>query len=291
MKKSITILTLIVLIVIFLFSCDDPEQEISWDTQDIPPKLVVEGSVTTDYGNHPITLKRTDNYFANKPAGLVSNAMVEVVFGEQSVLYSEDRQSPGTYIANESFSGEIGQNYRLNIELEEEIDEAISYTGESEINNGIEIDSIYAEQFYNPSNLDDEDSLIVLLMIYGQEPPNTKNYYLLKLYRNGEAVSDTITDHILSSDQETGAEGEYGIGFFIFDEYDPGDTLGIELFSVTKGYYEFLRGVNEISEPGDPFGFSGPPANAVSNINGGQGLGYFFAASVSKAETVVVSNY
>ncbi len=273
------------------FSCSNPEQEISWDTQSIPQKLIVDGTITTDFGNHPIILKLTDNYFANKHSTYVSDAIIEVVTEDETYRYSEDQQSPGTYKADIPFAGKLLNKYSLNIELLEEIDKTKSYSAQTELNEGTKIDSISAEQYLNIFQTEEEDSLAIFLIVYGQEPINIRNYYLLKLFRNGEAVSDTITDYTIFSDQETGSDGVYGFSFLVNEEYVPGDTLGVELYSIPRGYFEFIKGIREISEPGDPFGFSGPPANAVSNINNGKALGFYYAAYVSRGETIVEGDY
>jgi hypothetical protein len=282
------IIYLLIITLFLLTSCKEFEQEISWDTKDIPEKLIVEGSITTNKGNHPITLKYSDAYFANKPAQMVTHAEVSIEVNKQVITYSELAENPGVYVADEDFAGLINETYTLTIHLADEIEDEIEYKAESELIEGIEIDSVYAELYLNPVMEDENDTLTLLCILHGQEPEDIDNYYMIRFYKNGELLYDTISEWLHFSDQSTGINGDYGIIFFYDPEYEPGDLLGLEIFSIPKTYHLFLEGVNQIYEPGDPFGFSGPPANAVGNINDGQGLGFFYASHVSYGETVVV---
>ena len=273
---------------LFLFSCGELEQKIDWKTESIPRKLVVEGNITTDLGKHQITLKYSDDYFANQPAETVSNAEITVASTDSVIHYAESDDEPGVYEAESDFAGELNTEYTLTISLEEPVDGISEYSATSKITEGMRIDSVAADLYNNPMiNDEEEDSLIIIVVVYGLEPSEYKNYYMVKLYRNGEIISDTITDYNHFSDQDMEINGETAFGMFVYGEYKAGDTLGIELYSIPKDFSLFLDALDQLSQPSDPFGFSGPLANAVGNINDGNGLGFFYAAHVTRGEAIV----
>ncbi len=281
------ILIYIIVLITVLTSCSEMVEEIDWNAENIPNKLIVEGDITNETGQHPITLRHSDYYFANSPSPVVSGATVSVLYGSTVIEYSEDPKNPGTYKANEEFAGEINQEYTLTIGLSEELDGADEYSAATTIIEGMRIDSISAELYSNPYQMDGEDSTIIILLAYGQEPEQFINYYLMKLYRNDTLLSDTIVDYPVFSDTDNGMNGEKVLGFFLAEDYSPGDIITLELYSIPKDYKIFLDGVNQISQPGDPFGFSGPPANAVGNVNEGEALGFFYGAYVARGRTSV----
>ena len=71
------------------------------------------------------------------------------------------------------------------------------------------------------------------------------------------------------------------------EDFIAGDTLDMEFRSINEAYYDFINGVKRISRGTDPFGFSGPPANAIGNIEGGDALGFFIASAVTRVRTQV----
>ncbi len=280
----------LVLATVILSACSDPEQKIDWNTGSIPPKLIVEGGISNNLSSHPITLKKTSDYFKDQELTNVSRAVVSVSYNQTTLVYIEDENKPGRYYAQTPFAGERGTEYKLNIKLAESVDDETVYTSSAEIIEGMRIDSMRAELYDNPYKefADDEDSLSLVLTVYGLEPANINNYYLLKLYKNGHAVSDTVTDATIITDNATQINGkDYAV--FVFEEqFIDGDEVELKMHSISKHYYEFLRGVHQISQEPSPFGFSGPPANALGNINNGKALGYFCAKEESSAKTNVI---
>ena len=284
-KSSIFFLVFIIL----LTSCSKIVQEIDWNPEEVPNKLIVEGSISNEPGLHPLSLKRSDAYFSNSPSPMVSGASISLISGSSVFEYLEDPENPGFYYMNEPITGTVNQEFTLNITLDEELDGSSEFTATSAIIEGMRIDSISADLYTNPVIFGDNDSLVLVLLIYGEEPVEFINYYLMKLYRNNSLLSDTIIDYPVFKDIDNGMNGESILGFmFTTTEFSPGDTLSLELVSIPKDFKIFLDGVNQISQPGDPFGFAGPPANAVGNINQGNALGFYYGAFVAHGKSVVV---
>jgi hypothetical protein len=272
----------------FLTSCGDTVQEINWETENVPQKLVVEGEITNELSTHPIVLKYSDDYFVDNPARRVSEAIITVQNDDTTIYYVENAEIPGQYEAELPYRGKVNSDYHLNIQLKQEIDGNSTYTAHTSIIEGLQLESIKAELYENPIAFDEEDSLIVGVFFYGQEPEEIKNYYLFKVYRNDSLLVDTINQYGHFSDQQLGINGEEVFFLFFQEQFFAGDTIGIEILSIPEEYNYFLNGVDQISQPGDPFGFSGPPANAIGNISEGKGLGFFFGAHVAYSETILI---
>lgn len=137
----------------------------------------------------------------------------------------------------------------------------------------------------------DMDSLMLVTTLYGDEPQDIRNYYMVKLHEYSEKKEDTITNiAIYPDDQEF--EGDYVNSLYFYEAYNPGDTLQIEISTVSKQYYDFVDGVKKLATQDQDqfFDMSGPPANAEGNIQGAEALGYFRVSKVSKATTIAIDS-
>lgn len=114
MKSTIRILSL----VFVLYACIDPFYlpEIS-----AIERFVVEGELTNETGPHHIrlfysrSLEKVDKSNVKVESGAI--VWIESDSGEKDVL-QEDPALPGTYLTHESFKGEFGKSYRLQIQTQ-----------------------------------------------------------------------------------------------------------------------------------------------------------------------------
>lgn len=293
-------LTAIILVFVFITSCDDMVKEIDWETESIPPRIVVDGGITNQMGLHPIKLSVTADYFNNHPEGKVLDATVVVKTNSRTISYVEDAENRGTYYAVQPFKGDENTSYTLNIDLAIPIDGYANYLAQSDIVEGMRIDSIQAflypsfggmgndeeEEVDENGEIIEQDSMILVAVLFGREPSHINNYYSAHVSRNGVSIEELIQDEPHFNDADYEMNGTDAFVMVIEDSFEVGDTLGINLISISEEYEYFLTGLNRISQPEDPFGFSGPPANAVGNINNG-GLGFFSCGYVSYGETVI----
>jgi hypothetical protein len=286
--------TFYLLMLIFgLFACGEMEEPIDWETENIPSKLIVEGNLTNEPGTHTVTLKTTADYFSNQALPVVTGAQVSVTGNGQIYSYVEDINEPGTYYASEIYAGVQGMEYQLNIQLAQPVEGTSNYSAPAKLIETMHLDSAIAEMYVNPYYVEEDtaefdiDSTITILILYGTEPVSINNYYLLKLYRNGEQLNDSVTTYGIFNDFDEGLNGSNYIPISVSYDFRAGDTITTELYSISRHYFNFIKGCQQISQPADPFGFQGPPANAVGNINNGQGLGYFAGACVSRTNAIV----
>jgi hypothetical protein len=271
---------LIGLTLALLTSCSDMEEEITWNTKNIPAKAVVEGYLTTDTCYQKIRLTQTADYFLNEPTPRISGAQVSVTDGSKTYLFEEADTAPGDYYSTVQFAGIPGAAYTLNVELANPIDGTASLSASDKMIQGFNIDSMKVYIYKNPYaayNTGDEevDSTITVFYMNGSQPKDIVNYYTVQIYKSGVPIYKDISEIELMSDEYSEDPEETELFYFYMGNFTVNDTMTIELTSITKEYYEYIRTIQELSTPPDVLGFSGPPADAVGNVNGGSQLGFF----------------
>lgn len=279
---------LFLFVVPFMISCEEIEQPIDWKTENIPQKVVVEGSVVGDTIQQKVMLSLSGDYFANQPSTKISKATVWVDDGEDSCNFIESDTIPGTYFSEIAFTGRQNTTYTLHVDLPEPVSNTTQITAVSAMPPKLSIDTMIAVLYENPFMINEEDSLFLIVVLKETTLPDITYYLMVKLYRNGEPVFETISDTYLIDDEHA-VKDEDRVTYLAFEEEDfvEGDTVGIEIYSITESFYRFVEGVHYISEPPDPFGFSGVRADAIGNINNGKELGFFYTAFISRSSAVV----
>lgn len=273
--------------IIIILVCCEPEEEISWKVDEIPERLVVEGSITSELKIHTVTLKKSGNYFSNTEAEAVSNASVSITDGSNVFFLEEDPVGSGIYKTTEEVRGDTGRLYTLNIDIEAPLNNETHFSANSFLNRTVRTDSMISILYDSPFVFDPNDTVILVNNIFGYEPEPAGDYYIVSLYKNGTLLNDTIDEYITIYDRDGGINGESIFPFLFMEDFIAGDTVDMEFRSINKAYYDFIDGVKRISRGTDPFGFSGPPANAVGNIEGGDALGFFIASAVTRVSAQV----
>lgn len=264
--------------------CED--EPIPWEAEDAPTQLVVEGLLTNEKKQHRIILSRTADYFSNEPTPRVSNARVTVSSRTDTIRFAELEDQPGVYISHET-AGKVGRTYTLDIRLNQPLNQKYHFQASESMIRGLILDTLQAFIYENPLYVEGapNDSLLLYTTLFGPEPKEINNYYAVRLFRNGESVQDTIDEVEIYSDTEE-FEGDYVNNLLFFTNFQPGDTLGMEVSTVSRNYRRYINGLqNIVNQSGNPFDLSGPPANATGNIDGA--LGYFRVSSVTRAQTIV----
>ncbi len=273
--------SLLVSILITLVCCE-PQEEISWKVDEIPDRLVVEGSITNELKLHTVTLKKSGNYFSNTAAEVVSNAVVTITDGSNIFYFEENPAGSGIYKTTEEVKGDTGRLYTLNINIDEPLNNETHFSARSFLNSNIRADSMISIIYESPFIFNNADTVILVNNIFGYEPEPAGDYYTVSLYRNGTLLNDTIDEYITIYDRNSGINGADFFPFAFLENFAIGDTVEMEFRSISKAYYDFIDGVKRISSGTDPFGFTGPPANPVGNIEGGNALGFFNASAVTR---------
>jgi hypothetical protein len=243
-------------------------------------RIVVDGWFTDREEQHEVKLTWTTSYFANQPAPPVEGALLNISDGETNIALTEE--APGIYRTPVT-SGEPGKTYTLTIEHDGEI-----YTAASEMRLSPEIDSLHVRILDPQEEFGVPFDPYYSVRIWTQELPGEGDCYMWRTYVNGESVRDTLRE--LSFIDDNLYDGVYvadtEVDFLeIDDEATIGDTVRIEQFNIGQQAYDIFIGImNETDWNGGLF--DAPPANVETNLTNGA-LGYFGAASVREAETVI----
>ena len=248
-------------------------------------RLVVSGTITTDSIHHQVTLTSTTDYFYNEPSPAVENATVSVAFDDTLIFLKESLIHPGVYFFTDAFRGVPGTTYYLEIQDVDIDQNGVSelYNAETTMPNIARADSIRLQKFITPFFSGYQVAL------WSPEPSGL-HYYNYKLIRNGVLINRRLSDYTVQTDEFFNNNYISGIpvGFLNDEEEDevikPGDTVTLEINSITEDYYTFIVDAQSEIFGNNPL-FSGPPANVPSNISNG-GAGIFTAYAIDRVSEV-----
>ena len=247
--------------------------------------LAVEATLT-DRPEDPqqIVLSRTISYFHTESQPMVRGASVKV----NDVTFSE--KEPGIYTAPEGYACEMGVEYKLRIRLPE----GDTYEAEASMPEaGFRMDAI--DYLFAGGMTMDSDSLWTV-GVWGLEK-DIDSYYLLTHAVNGNyqpfsmalVSDDKFFNHndvkgfpITALMQSEILRKQYGDCYKYLER---GDEITLEIWTLDKGYYDFLLSLtmNSVSIPL----FTPQPANVPTNIRGEHVLGYFAVCPVARASVEI----
>lgn len=250
-------------------------------------RLVVDAKISSDSIKHHVILSVSSDYFSNQAAQRVRNALVELSFDDVRLQLTENPGEPGRYETPHAFSGRIGTTYELDIsQVDVDQDgETETYHAVSTMPGGPELESIELKYYPTPV------SSGYTVFLYASHPPELKDWFGFKLYRNSDMLTDSLYKYAVLSDElfDTGYIPGLPVAFLSDD--DPreavrtGDTISLEMHCIEKAYYDFITEA-QLEIAGYYPLFSGPPSNVVSNIGDGA-LGVFAAYSIQRYALVV----
>ncbi|MEQ9414978.1 MAG: DUF4249 domain-containing protein, partial [Cyclobacteriaceae bacterium] len=301
MKKQLYtffIMTVSVLSVGILFSsCED---EISPELEKADPILVIDAWLTDQPGNQVIKITETQPYFDNTLPPGVSGATVSVVDNLGNVFsFQEDATVKGNYVwapvASEVI-GTTGRSYTLMIEHGGEKFVSSSRMGRVPVIDSLTFTFEEADSFLPDSYFAE---------FWATDPAGANDTYRIKTWKNGVLLNKP-EELNLAYDAGFSAGGNFdgvtfitpirsGVNPFEEDEneeilspYVPGDSIYVEIHSISLAAFNFLSEVAiQTNRPG---GFSELFATPLSNVstnifnenpNGKPVLGFFNVAAVS----------
>ena len=269
-NKAKRLLALLALPVLTFFGCSET---VDWEVEENQPQLVVEGSITSEYKKHHIFLQLTQDLY-DDPVNPLSGALVVVRDGENEFTFTEVEEAPGRYESAESFAGEPGRTYDLEIQLQEPVGGELVFQASARMPHKLGFDSvkIVREELFG------EEAYAVKL--FGENPAQTVDFYLIHIYRNGSLLTRTIDEVVLFDDEAIEGFEFTNFSIYMNDEIQANDTIEVVVHSVVEDYYTYFSDLVSAQNTGDPFGLSGPPANVYGNISH-EAFGYFYAAPVT----------
>jgi len=258
----------VLLIYLILTACTDV---IDVEVPVAPERLVIEASLAWELGTsgnvQTIKLSTSTPYFESDKEKMVTGAFVKVTNNVTGAVFVFDDQNNGDYITN-NFVPVINQSFTLEVMYNNEI-----YSAIETLMPVVPIDEVNQSKDQGF----DKDALEVNVLF--TDPVGIENYYLLKFKQQGDFLPDLFD----FSDEFT--DGNQIAIFHENEDFEVGDTVAIDLYGVSKQYYNYIRLLIEQSSEGGPFATI--PAQLKGNcINitdpDNVAFGYFRLTQVSK---------
>jgi hypothetical protein len=298
MKKLAYIFSYLIVSLFLFASCEtviDPKLE---EVEDV---VVVDAWINTKFEKQVIKVMMTQPYFDNSLPPAVSSASVTVQNVTTGKLFTFiESTTKGSYIWTPASAsdelGNPGDDFRLLIQTGEE-----SYESFSKLGRVPAIDSV-------TFTFEEENSILpemYMAEFWAKDPIGLGDTYWIKAIKN-DTLLNKPSEISVAFDAGFSNGGNFdGIEFippirqsvnpFDQDEddnflspYDIGDTLYVELHSISLSAFNYLNQVRTQTDRPGGFGelFSSPIANVptnISNVNadGKKAVGFFNVASVS----------
>lgn len=290
----------ILLIAFAFFACENiiyPELEPSLE------QYVVDAWLNDLPGSQKIFLSKSNNYFMSELPKLLSGA--EVYLTDEDGNRYDFEETEGGYVWGDSLSTsflQVGTSYQLNVSID-----GIRFSGTSEMNPVPPIDSItfkYQEEDFSTA----ED--YYLAEVVATDLAGVGNTYWIKAWKNGVYLNKASEINI-AYDAGFSAGGNIDGQVFIqpiqelinpFDTdeeppYSIGDTIYVEIYSISESAFYFLNEVKIQTVRSGGFGalFAQPFSNVSTNLmnedvnSAIHPVGFFNVSAISSLEQVLTS--
>ncbi len=282
MKRIATLFCAIVLALAFV-GC---EEKIDLDLDDLPPAIVITGRITSGgYGNY-VRVSKSAPYLSDAESYELAVNNAVVILTEDGMVSDTLERSvsnpPGTpptissgyYTGPLLQSGKVGSVYTLTV-----IYDGKTYTAVDTIRPITPIDSLTYKYESQTANRDEG----YYVSLHTQEPIGIGNHYQW-MYRWSNAWGGiSRMEELDQIANDEWVDGNY-ISIQLDGPQQVGDTVIVEMLSISKQYYTFVSQLLNQESFGDLF--DTPPANVKGNISNGA-YGYWHAAGVA-GDTIVI---
>lgn len=234
----------LLLIIIFFTGCEEVVQP---DLDETEPRLVIEASLywvkESEGNNQQIRLTKTAPFYQeiNPP---VEQAEIKVI-SEEGEEFDFEHSSDGFYY-NSTFKPVLGREYSLEIEYNEEF-----YSATEKLIPVTDID--YVEQNNTGGFSGDE----IEIKAFYTDPSGEENYYLF-IFRNNKTSMEIYEDQF--------TDGNQIFGYFSNEDIKPGDKIEIEMYGISRAYYNYLFILRSQIGGGGGGPFETRPATVKGNI-------------------------
>lgn len=258
------------------------KREIDFDFREVEPILTIEGRVT-DEGTEVLLTRSRSVYDAAKPKGLPGAQVIVSADGLQEHLTYDE--ATGFY--RSPLKGQPGTTYCLTVDLEGHHYEATSFMYPP-------APLLSAEFLWQPIN---QERTLVYELWATDPQPDVRNHYWYRMdrtYHHPHFAEKTTHDayrwnvfddrgcppgrvfrDVMCMSEKVATEDDKDNWDKILYE---GDTITMRLMVIDQPTFDYLRSLSTGQRNG---------ANPVGNIKGDPCLGYFMAASVTHADTIV----
>lgn len=270
------------IISLMLFSCTDV---IDVDVPYGGPRMVIEASLDWEKGTlgneQSIKLSEMTPYFDDVSTNVVKGAFVKVTNDNNGKFVQFIDQNDGNY-STSNFIPIINQSYTLEV----------NYNGETYIAKEILTPVVDIEKV-DQSTENGFDKDVIEVNIYFNDPVEYENYYFIKFQERKDLlpilvdVSDEFTNgnkmHVFFEKFENKETNE--------KELLPGDIVDIELYGISKMYFNYIRLlIEQNGTRGDPFSTTPAPlrGNCTNPDNtDNYAWGYFRLTEVDRTTYII----
>lgn len=264
------------------FSCTDV---IDVDVPYGGPRMVIEASLDWEKGTSGneqiIKLSKMTPYFDDVSINIVQGAIVSVTNDENNQVVQFVDQNDGSY-STFDFIPVVNQSYTLEVVFDGE-----TYIAKETLTPVVTIEKV------DQSTENGFDKDVIEVNIYFNDPVEYENYYLTKFHERKDLLP-TLRD---VSDEFTNGNKMH-VFFEKFENKDtnekeliPGDIVDIELYGISKTYYNYIRLlIEQNGAHGDPFSTTPAPlrGNCTNPANpDNYALGYFRLTEVDRITYIV----
>ena len=284
--------SLFLMIIAFAASCTE---RIDINVDDAPPRLVINGHISTDVEQHrtSVRITRSAGYFTyGSPVG-VSHAVVTISDddGNEFTLRESDEEAGLYQTDDDNQRGEEGKNYTLDVKVDVD-GNAHHYRATAHLPPMNDVDSVRLRMsshfekiaevlvFADFSDLPEENRFSVFVSL---------NDSVLNQGVDRVIVSSGILNgmpcYVLNQNPESERKNRLSLG----------DVVTVNINAITKEYADFISEVNSELRGSNPI-FGGPPANVKTNIRcikpeNRQVSGFFAAFAVRYASVTVEEDF
>ena len=273
-------------------------EDIVIDVEEGEPMIGVEASLTDELKQHEAILSYTAKFYNQDEIDMISGATVYATDGVDTIYYHEDAEQKGHYFTD-LVAGHKNTMYRLCVEIPEPDGGVHQVFAESLIPDNVEsVDSLVVKHF---NGMNDTIPTVFLfdtiewLYPYFQSLPDPNLIYMPMVSKNDTLLTDSLkvrmmipqggfAGYYVNGPEMLESNKEIPIAYFRRSQLSDGDRIHADLYSITADYYLYFYSLL-MSTGSNPM--MGAPANVSTNIQPvGEGVGWFFTASVVSAETV-----
>jgi len=255
---------------------------------DVPyggPRLVIEASLDWEKGTsgneQTIKLSKMTPYFEDYSTDIVKGASVKVTNDNNNFVVQFVDQNNGSYTTSD-FVPVVGQSYTLEVAYNDE-----TYIAKETLTPVVGIANV------DQSTENGFDKNVIEVNIYFFDPVDEENYYLTKFQERKDLLPTLydISDEFINGN-------EMLVFFEKFNNEDtgekellPGDIVDIELYGISKTYYNYIRLlIEQNGDVGNPF--SSVPAPLRGNCTNPDNpdnfaWGYFRLTQVDRTTYIV----
>lgn len=293
MTKQLNLLIAIIVSLLLFAACEDV---IDVELLEGETALVVDAWVDNLAREQVISLTLSQPFFDNSLPTGIEDAVVTIQRSDDSQIVFTHR-GDGQYIYDGTTTtiGEIGEVLDLSI-----VYQGVTYSATSRINRVPTIDSIGVE--FRENEIFSPDGLYA--QFFSREPVGLGDTYWIRTFANGDFLNSAQELNIAF---DAGFDGGAGVDGIIFIPpireltnrldgnglpipYIEGDTVLVEIHSISNEGFRFLETARDQISNGDNGLFSIPQANTRTNVTAEGGLtvlGFFNVAGVSESTRVI----